>query len=203
MNGTTPTIQIIAPFQAAFEWMKAMLFRPFDLGKWLTVAFAAFIAGSWGGRNFRGINRIGNGDWKYHVTRNGDVDWDITPWIIAAVIGIVVIALVFGIIWMWVSSRGKFIFTDCIVKNRGAIGEPWREYRREGNSFFLFSVVVAIGMMFLAAVTVVLVVLPLASSSTDGPAKAVFVILAILLGIVWLAIIVVFSLISHFMVPVM
>src|SRR6476660_3662533 len=139
MNGTPPRIEIIAPFQAAFEWMKAMLFRPFDLTKWLTVAFAAFIAGSWGGGNFRGINRIGNGDWKYRMTRHGDVDWNITPWIIAAVIGIVVIALVLGIIWMWVSSRGKFIFTDCIVKNRGAIGEPWREYRREGNRYFLFS----------------------------------------------------------------
>jgi hypothetical protein len=35
---------------------------------------------------------------------------------------------------MWVASRGRFIFTDCLVKQRGAIVEPWREFRREGNS---------------------------------------------------------------------
>jgi|ERR1041385_268613 membrane-anchored glycerophosphoryl diester phosphodiesterase (GDPDase) len=205
MNGTTPTIQIIAPFQAAFEWMKAMLFRPFDLGKWLTVAFAAFIAGSWGGRNFRGINRIGNGDWKYHVTRNGDVDWDITPWIIAAVIGIVVIALVFGIIWMWVSSRGKFIFTDCIVKNRGAIGEPWREYRREGNSFFLFSLLIACGAFVIVALAGLFIWLLFFRMHGDetGPATVIGVIALIVIGLIWLAFALFFGVVSTFMVPVM
>ena len=207
MNGTAPQIQIIAPFQAAFEWMKAMLFRPFDFAKWLTVAFAAFIAGNLGGSgggNFSRLGRLGNGDWKYRSYSYGNgPHWDATPLFIALIIVAVIIALVVAVVLMWVSARGKFIFTDCIVKNRGAISEPWREYRREGNSYFLFSVVVAIGMMFLAAVTVVVVVLPLASSSTDGPAKAVFVILAIFLGVVWLAVIIVFSLISHFMVPVM
>src|SRR5437868_3672577 len=28
MNGTAPQIEIIAPFRAAFEWMKMVLFRP-------------------------------------------------------------------------------------------------------------------------------------------------------------------------------
>ena len=43
MNGTPAKIEILAPFGAAFEWMKAMLFRPFDLGRWLTIAFAAVL----------------------------------------------------------------------------------------------------------------------------------------------------------------
>src|SRR2546423_14610334 len=97
MNGIAPKIEIIAPFQTAFEWMKSMLFRPFDIGKWLTIAFAAFLAGGWaGGGNARGISKVANGDWRYRVTRHGDlgVDWDFTPWIISAAIGIFLIGLV-------------------------------------------------------------------------------------------------------------
>src|SRR2546423_4447096 len=150
--------------------MKSMLFRPFDIGKWLTIAFAAFLAGGWaGGGNARGISKVANGDWRYRVTRHGDlgVDWDFTPWIISAAIGIFLIGLVLGIVWLWISSRGKFIFTDCVVKKRGTIGEPWREFRREGNSYFFFALAVAAGMLALAFLTVIAVVLPLGSFSGE------------------------------------
>jgi len=30
------------------------------------------------------------------------------------------------------------MFTDCIVRNRGAIVEPWHEFRTEGNRYFGF-----------------------------------------------------------------
>src|SRR5437588_6752175 len=113
MNGTAPQIEIIAPFRAAFEWMKMVLFRPFDVVKWLTIAFAAFISGSWtgggGGGNFSRLRRLGNGDWKYRATRHGGLDWHVAPWIIAAVIGVVVIGLLLGRISMWVALRGWFV----------------------------------------------------------------------------------------------
>jgi hypothetical protein len=213
MNGTTPTttIEIVAPFKAGLEWMKAMLFRPFDFAKWLTIAFAAFISGNFGsgGGNFRGLSRIGNGDWKYRATSYGNTptDWNFTPFIIAGVIAIVLIALVVGIVLMWVSSRGKFIFTDCVVKNRGAISEPWREYRREGNSFFLFALVVAAAMMVLVGITVVAIVVPLGGFSGErtlgGGATAALVVVLIVFGVIWLALVVFWALVSHFMVPVM
>ena len=208
MNGTAAKIDIIAPFQTAFEWMKGMLFRPFDFGKWLTIAFAAFLAGRWGGGgNYRGITRLGDGDWKYRMTRHGDLGFDFTPWIIAAAIGILLIALVLGTIWLWVSSRGKFIFTDCVVKNRGSIGEPWREFRREGNSFFFLSLAVAAGMLVLAMITVVAAALSLGLFSDDrtltAASGAAFVIVLIVFGLIWLAVAIVWGLVSHFMVPVM
>ncbi len=205
------TIQIIAPFGAAFEWMKAMLFRPFDVAKWLTIAFAAFISGNLGsgGGNFSRLGRLGDGDWKYRATRQGDFSggWDLAPWLIAGLVGIVVVALVLAAVWMWVSSRGKFIFTDCIVKNRGAIGEPWREYRREGNSYFLFSLAVAAGMIVLVLLMASIIVLPFGVfSNHDGPtggAKAALVVILILFGLLWIVIAIAFALILHFMVPVM
>ena len=211
MNGTAPRIEIIRPFQAALEWMKGMLFRPFDIAKCLTIAFAAFISGRWGGGGggLRGIRRLGDGDWKYRVTRHGDLglDWDFTPWIIALAAGVILIALVLGVVWLWISSRGKFIFTDCVVKNRGAIGEPWREFRREGNSYFLFSLAIAAGMLVLMILTVIAIVLPLGSFSGErtltAASSAALVVVLVVFGVVWLAIVLFWALISHFMVPVM
>lgn len=211
MNGTPPQIAIMAPFQAAFEWMKTMLFRPFDIEKWLIVAFAAFISGSWGGGggNFHGLGRLGGGDWKYRSTRYGNFpsDWNFTPWIVAGAVLLVLIALVLGIVWMWVSSRGRFIFTDCVVKNRGAIGEPWREFRREGNSYFFFSLGFAGAMIALMIISVLVVLVPIgvfSSNRSSGVAStAVFVILVVCFSLIWVVLLIAWGLISHFMVPVM
>ena len=209
MNGTAPQIEIIAPFRAAFEWMKMVLFRPFDVAKWLTIAFAAFISGSWGGGggggNFSKLGRLGNGDWKYRATRHGDLDWNVAPWIIAAVIGVVAIALLLGIIWMWVSSRGRFIFTDCVVKNHGAIVEPWREYRREGNSFFLFSLVVACGMVVIMAIAGLFLWLCFFGMRDDhfGAGTVIGVIGLVVIVLIWIAFSLFFAVVSTFMIPVM
>ena len=211
MNGTAPKIEIMAPFQAAFGWMKAMLFSPFDVAKWLTIAFAAFISGNLGGGggNFSRLGRLGDGDWKYSATRYGDFggDWNPAPWIIAGVVGIVLVVFLLAAVWMWVSSRGKFIFTDCIVKNRGAIGEPWREYRREGNSFFLFSLAIAVGLILLIVLTVLVVMVPFGAFShhdgLSGGASAALIVVLVFFGLLWLAIVIALSLITHFMVPVM
>jgi hypothetical protein len=213
MNGTSPKIEILLPFRAAFEWMKAMLFRPFDLMKWLTIAFAAFLAGSWGGGggNFSRLGRFGQfgeGDWKYHVTKHGDwqPDWDITPWIIAVGIGVGVLVLVLASVWMWVSARGRFIFTDCVVKNRGAIGEPWREYRREGNSYFLFSLAVAgcaIGFIAIFGFLGWTLFGGMEGGPESGAASAVFVVALIGFVLIWVVLALFFAVVSHFMVPVM
>lgn len=200
----------MAPFQAALEWMKTVLFRPFDIGKWLTIAFAAFISGNLGGGgggSFRGLGRLGSGDWKYRVSRHGDfaADWNFAPWIIAAAVGVVLIAVVLAIVWTWISSRGRFIFTDCIVKNRGAIGEPWREYRREGNSFFLFSLVVAGGAFALLAIVGLFMWLCFFGMRGDqsGAGTVVIVVGLIVIALSWIAFALFFGVVSTFMVPVM
>ena len=59
MNSEPAKIEIFAPFQAAYEWMKTVLFRPFDVARWLTIAFAAFLAGSLGGGGGGNLGRLG------------------------------------------------------------------------------------------------------------------------------------------------
>jgi hypothetical protein len=189
--------------------MKMVLFRPFDVAKWLTIAFAAFIAGamggSGGGGNFSRLGRLGNGDWKYSATRHGDLDWNFTPWIVAAVIGLAVVVMLLVVVWMWVSSRGRFIFTDCVVKNRGAIGEPWREYRREGNSYFLFSLVIAFLGFLIIAIAAVFVWLCFFGMRADdsGPGTVIIVIGLVVIVVIWVAFSLFFGVVSTFMIPVM
>jgi hypothetical protein len=201
MNGNGPDIEIFAPFGVAYEWMKTMLFRPFDAAKWLVVAFAAFLGGNFG-PNFR--FNYGTGDWKYRATTHGDTPagLNFTPWIVGLAIAVVLIALVFGIAWMWVSSRGRFIFTDCVVKNRAAIAEPWREFRREGNSYFLFSLLAGLCFFVLLATAGVGAWFLFFGKEGGGKPVALIVFLVVMV-LVLFVLSLVFALISNFMVPLM
>ena len=203
MVGDQPKIEIFAPFGAAYEWMKSVLFRPFDVMKWLTIAFAAFIGGSWGGGLNLRLGRFWKGNWNYRVTRNGDlpVDWNIPGWLIAFLIAGGLIILILMLVWMWVSSRGRFIFTDCVVKNRAAIADPWREFRREGNSYFLFSL--AVGVVMVALTLVFIVAAGLGFWSHREGTFALILVASIVLAFIWLILVIFVALISHFMVPVM
>jgi hypothetical protein len=210
MNGTEPKIEIFAPFGAAYEWMKTILFRPFDLGKWLVIAFAAFLSGSWGGGLNPGrLGKWGDGDWKFRTTRHGEwaTDWSLPGWAIALIVLGGLLALLIAAVVMWITARGRFIFTDCVVKNRAAIAEPWREYRREGNSFFLFSLAVAAVILFLAAVSILIIAIPLGFFSENRAALtgigAAAIVAIVVLGLIWLVFSLFFALVTQFMVPVM
>jgi hypothetical protein len=209
MNGTEPKIEIFAPFGAAFEWMKTVLFRPFDLSKWLVIAFAAFLSGSWGGGgvNPARLGRLGSGDWKYSTTTHGNwpLEWpEMQGWVITLIVMGALLLLVLGLAVMWVVARGRFIFTDCVVKNRAAIAEPWREYRREGNSFFLFSLAVWF-VTLLLTVILIFILLALLWSFSDKATAADFgvIIASIVFGLLWLVFAVFSTLVTQFMVPVM
>jgi len=53
----------------------------------------------------------------------------------ASVVGIVVV-----VVLTWASSRGVFMFLDSVVHDRVEIARPWREYREEGNSLFVWRI---------------------------------------------------------------
>jgi hypothetical protein len=204
MNGIEPKIEIFAPFGAAFELMKRILFQPFDFTKWLVIGFAAFLANLSSGSNFNfGSDLGGKSDWNFRsVTHNGSNEW--LSWAVPLIIGIVLLIIAIGIALYWVGCRGRFIFADCIVRNRAAIAEPWREYRREGNSFFLFSLLVGVVALVIIGIVSIPVWLPFVQGWTEG---AGFVA-TLSIGIVLLIAVIVLlalagSLIFQLMVPVM
>ncbi len=206
MNGDLPKIEIFEPFGAALELMKKILFQPFDFTKWLELGFAAFLSGSWGS-NFRFKSPM-NGNWNFRSTshHNMPISELLPSWLLpfGIILAIFVIILIFAV--MWVVSRGRFIFTDCVVKNRAAIVAPWREYRREGNSFFLFSLAVTFLAMVIVAALALLIAVPLGIfSSGKGTAGlgATAVFAFVFVGLVCLGFAIFFAVVSQFMVPVM
>ena len=143
MNGNVSKIEIFRPFGESFEVMKKILFQPFDFRKWLVIGFAAFLvslsAGLTSSNPLSWSTREDNkaiAESFQDVWSERQIEW----WVIAliAVGALIILALV--LVLAWVSARGRFIFTDCIVRNRAAIVAPWKEFRAEANSLFIFSV---------------------------------------------------------------
>lgn len=144
----------------AWNRMVTALFRPFDLGKWFVVGFTAFLAGlldTPGG---------GGGGSRHRLHRHndfGDVlafpsiawDWlmDHPFWFTLIIIGVILFIIIL-IVLTWLSSRGKFMFLDNVVHNRAKVTQPWHEFRKQGNSLFLwrlgFGLVILAGLILFA-----------------------------------------------------
>ncbi len=203
-------IEIFTPFGEAFELTKKILFQPFDIGKWFVIGFAAFLANFSGGMNFN-FNTRGwrSADWhthfysrSFHQNVFGDEStWPL--WVVPVIVVLAAMVIAFVAVLLWLGARGRFIFTDCIVKNRGAIVEPWREYRVEGNSFFFFSLLVG----FIALAIIILATLPMVIPAVMHGTNATFGI-GMTFGLIFLGAVIIllafgWALFSHLMVPVM
>src|SRR6266576_1845641 len=148
MNGTGPEIQIFKPFGEAFELMKRILFQPFDLKKWFVIGFAAWLANLGGGGG--GFNYPYDRGEEYQKL-NETISQIPPSVLVTGICALIAVVLLLVVLFAWLRARGRFMFIDCIVKNRGAIAEPWREFRTEGNSYFLFSLTAAVCLVLLAA----------------------------------------------------
>jgi hypothetical protein len=205
VNGTGPDIQVVKPFRDAIELTKQILFRPFDLKKWFIIGFAAWLAHIGGGFSFNtNFNYKGRSD-LHDIPGVQAVSDAIhrtpTGLLIVLVTFLVLFILALIVLLAWLRARGRFMFTDCVVRNRAAIAEPWREFRRLGNSFFLFSLAVALGFLLLAALFVLPLILVMARGHHHHNTLLVCIILlwavfVFVLAIAW-------ALIAHLMIPIM
>ncbi|MFL6515920.1 MAG: hypothetical protein ACJ8M1_12955 [Chthoniobacterales bacterium] len=183
---------------------KQILFRPFDLKKWLVIGFAAWLA-HLGGTNFN--FRYNQGDFRHIRAFDGfrDTLHHTASWVIVtSIVVLVVLFLILALVFTWLRARGAFMFIDCIVRNRAAIAEPWREFRKIGNSFFLFSLIVTLVFLVIAGTLAVPFIFlmvrgqrtlhhlgPIALSTVIGWAAVIFV-----LAMAWV-------LIRNLMLPIM
>jgi hypothetical protein len=201
----SPEIRIMKPFEDGYTIMKTILFQPFELTKWLVIGFAAFIAGHFtagGGfsppTNFQPRSMAG-----FRSDATGLDFHHNAVWLSILIVGLVIFC-VFVLVLMWVKARGIFVFTDCIVRNRAAIKEPWREFRREGNSFFLFYLCLA--AVFIAVVAVIVgacvLVAALGHFSKDQGIVAL-IIVAVIGFTIYICAVVSLALIGYFMPMVM
>ena len=209
MNGPVRKIEILAPFNQAIELTRLILFRPFDITKWLVIAFAAFLSG-WFNSGGGGIKPWSFRGWNTSIAQPPTFQFqsfnlDHAGLFLLALIAILVV-FIFAIVilWLWITARGRFIFIDCLVRNRATIAEPWREFHREGNRFFFFLIVVMVASIAIVALLAGLVfgcvLLWRNYHISNTPALFVLVPIAVF-G--WVAFAVVVNLIIHFMPPVM
>lgn len=204
-------ISVTDPISPAIERTKFVLFRPFDIGKWFKLGFCAFLAtlGEGGGSpnttgNFG--SGPGGGDGPDFDPVWARIQENLTL-IISIVVAVVVVGFIIGLLITWLSSRGKFMFIDGIVHNRGAVVAPWGEYRQEGNSLFWFRFVFSLCCFLLVVLLAggcLLIAMPSIQAKEFGSSAR----LALAIGI---PLMVLFSLtaglislcLTHFVVPIM
>jgi len=205
MNGVRPRIEIFKPFGEAFELTNKILFQPFALKKWFVIGFAAFLSGHLAGVGFNFPSPFGN--FQSHRATEDVIpahleQWK--PWLVAAIVVLALLFFAFVIALTWLKARGNFIFTDCIVRNQAAIAGPWREYRKEGNSYFLFLLAVTFAILLLAGLILASAFgVGLFKQGAGETGSIASIGLIVFLFVFWVSIVIFVSMASYFMVPVM
>ena len=167
-------ISCTAAVGPAWQGMKHILFRPFEIGKWFVIGFSAWLAslgdgGGSGGGNYRTLwsdkDKAGLRDlfktWETHVLpfikQHG-------PAITLVGITVTIVLVATTLVVLWLRARGKFMFLDNVLNNRAEVSRPWRVFAQHGNSLFRwtlgYTVVCLVIGLLLGAVTVFSVVKP-------------------------------------------
>ncbi|MBN2411709.1 hypothetical protein JXQ31_08450 [candidate division KSB1 bacterium] len=134
-------IVYLEPLSRAWTRMKLALFKPFDLNKWMVMGFTAFLA-----TLMDGHNSGGSGSNKSHADWEDIIDgpryaWEWLldhTWWFMFIIFIAFVIVFLMILFTWLSSRGKFMFLDNVVQDRGEVVKPWKQFKELGNSLFLW-----------------------------------------------------------------
>lgn len=205
-------LSYVAPLQQSWSRMVRMLFRPFRIEFWLKLGFAAFLSEglahlSHGGGGSRWSTHGRHGEQIPDAAR-GAAEFLLHPvWAVVIILILVFVALA-ALVFMWVCSRGKFIFLDDVLHERTAIVEPWRRFARQGNSLFAFWLVLTI-VSVCAVIGITLPLLPaVLSAVASGAAWQAVTAIAVswwVAAMVPLGLIIAYAhlFLFHFVVPIM
>ncbi len=185
-----PTISVTTPISPAFERVRSMLFAPFNLEKWVKLGFCAFLAtlgeggGGGSGAQFEGDGWDGQDigrDAQRALDEAGQWLEANTGLAVLLVSGVLLLILGLVALVVWLRARGRFMLLDGVVKDRGAVAAPWREYRAEANSLFGFEFLLGMAglvLVVLAMVVAAMTVVPILSEGGElGDRWGVFALL--------------------------
>ena len=136
-------ISVTNPIGLAMERVRQVLFSPFDLGKWFTIGFCAWLAGlgergASSGRFNTGSSNHNGSDFHLQLEHARVYVVDNLAWIVPLGIFLFALGLVLGGVFIWLNCRGKFMFLYCVALNRSEVVMPWNYYRDLANSLFWF-----------------------------------------------------------------
>jgi hypothetical protein len=207
-------VSVTAPVDAAWEGMKKILFKPFDMGKWFALGFSAWLAalmeGGSGG-NFSNFNSGGGGNGGgFGEMASGARDaWtSMHSIIVVAIVALIIVGFAVGIVATWVRCRGKFMFLDNVIHNTDRVKAPWREFSQHGNSLFkwtlVYSIIMLLVVLVLLGAAFVGVILPCIKAETFVTSTIPVIVIV---GLLFMAVAIVGAYIMRFLedfiVPIM
>jgi len=204
-----PIISVIDPIGPAFEKVKTILFRPFDLGKWFVIGFCAWLAylGGGGGNGGGGGRGGGPSEAREAFGQAKEFVLENLAWIIPVALTVVALIVVLWLVFTWLSSRGRFMFLHCVAENKAEVKIPWTKFRQHANSLFLFRII--LGLIGFAAIglPILLIIACIAMIITGDGAVVIGILGCVITGLIIIAISIVFAVIgkftTDFVVPIM
>src|SRR5579871_4521408 len=223
MTARATNVSVTDPVALAIEHVQNVLFRPFDIGRWFTIGFGAWLAGL-GQRgfnlNFNNIGRQQHGatrqspDFQEIFGKVRDFAMNNLSWIIPVILVLFLIGFTIGIVLLWLRCRGNFMFLHCVALNKAEIGVPWNKFASPADSLFLFrfvfgiigtlSVLPLVGLMVLCFLRIFRYG-PIASLGPWTAIRPIWPVIVLMLAL--FAVILVFGVIAKlttdFVVPIM
>ena len=203
------------PLDHAWRRMTALLFHPFDLGRWFVLGFTAWLAQLAGGTS-------GGDSGKFQIFDDWDEpffrDWFSVgfenvrdffdhPWAFMLAGMILLVILTVWLVFLWISSRGHFMFLDNLVHSRTEVKAPWTAFGYQGDSLFLWQVVYSLVVFLVMGSLLVFGILVFFPILTFEPSLAVTLPVAILAGtagfILIVALVYIEFFLTSFVVPIM
>jgi len=154
----------------AWETMKRILFRPFNIGTWFSFGFIFFlqscIEGGGGGNNLRMPNLGGGSSGHGGGGSGGDTGNNLAGLLhdllgsrgpelpetgVLVIIGAIacVVAIPLIILTLWLGTRGQMMAIRSVSTGQSGIGDQWNATRDAGGKLFKFHLAMSgIGMVF-------------------------------------------------------
>jgi hypothetical protein len=152
-----PYVSVVDPIGPAIERVKTVLFRPFDLERWLVIGFCAWLAqlGTHGGSGNGGsFGDESSGNIHQELDNAKEFIANNLGWLIPLVVFLLVFLTALALLLTWLSSRGRFMFLHCVAQNKAEVVNPWHLLGEHANRLFAFRVV--LGIVSFVAIIVVL-----------------------------------------------
>lgn len=206
-----PSLSVLNPIAPAIERVKTTLFKPFDFGKWFTIGFCAWLAQlGQGGFHFN-LNFPFNDSSRPAASPDQFQNFFSDNLALIIVLGSIafILGLAIFITCLWLSSRGRFMFLHCVAQNKAEVKVPWRKFKQQANSLFLFRLAAGVIffvclVLFIAAMVLLFVLI----SGKNGPhIIAPGIIALIFLFLIMVPVVIAFALLlkftKDFIVPIM
>jgi hypothetical protein len=191
MDTLNKTISVIEPVSEAIEKTKTILFRPFDAEKWLVIGFCAWLASLIKG-GFHGMSRFNHERPDHYMDEvTAKIAGFAGTHIVAISITIIAAAIFFVailVLLLWLSSRGQFMFLDCLAKNKAQVIQPWQIFKRQANSLFGFRLLLTvIGFAVITALIVPIIFFAIAAKASSSIAIIAIVMIIVMALLIILA----------------